>query len=432
MSIQDLIGNLPPAVRKWAVLAAAAAGVLVLAATVVLFGDATPRNPADRRQQLVSNLLTDSDPRGMGVEALAQRVRESEETIRRLTAQLGAVRPAQQPGPDNVALEALRQEHALEIGRLQADQAQLRAQLDGLEQAPPNAARVPALPPPEVHTTPPALPAPQPLPPAERPLSQIFKTPPSMASAMAPKAPARAMEIRVVTAAASPGTAKASATARDATSIPAGSIIRAVFLSGLDAPTGRQARRDPYPVLARIKREAILPNLFTADVSECFLILSGYGDLGSERAYLRTEAISCVRRDGGAIEVPVDGYAVGEDGKAGVRGRVVSKQGAAIARAMQVSFLQGFSQVFNQNPVASISTSPGTSQPYQSVLSPQALQAGAIGGTGKALDRLANYFMDMAEDMFPVIEIDAGRAVEVILNKGASLRLANQTQRSRG
>ena len=88
----------------------------------------------------------------------------------------------------------------------------------------------------------------------------------------------------------------------------------------------------------------ILPNLFTADVSECFLILSGYGDLGSERAYLRTEAISCVRRDGGAIEVPVDGYAVGEDGKAGVRGRVVSKQGAAIARAMQVSFLQGFSQ----------------------------------------------------------------------------------------
>ena len=253
-----------------------------------------------------------------------------------------------------------------------------------------------------------------------------------MVSATAPKAPARAMEIRVVTAAAPAGTAKASAPARDATTIPAGSIIRAVFLSGLDAPTGRQARRDPYPVLARIKREAILPNLFTADVSECFLILSGYGDLGSERAYLRTEAISCVRRDGGAIEVPVDGYAVGEDGKAGVRGRVVSKQGAAIARAMQVSFLQGFSQVFNQNPVASISTSPGTSQPYQSVLSPQALQAGAIGGTGKALDRLANYFMDMAEDMFPVIEIDAGRAVEVILNKGASLRLANQTQRSGG
>jgi hypothetical protein len=29
----------------------------------------------------------------------------------------------------------------------------------------------------------------------------------------------------------------------------------------------------------------------------------------------------------------------------------------------------------------------------------------------------------MAEDMFPVIEIDAGRSVEFILNRGVSLRL---------
>jgi conjugal transfer pilus assembly protein TraB len=31
--------------------------------------------------------------------------------------------------------------------------------------------------------------------------------------------------------------------------------------------------------------------------------------------------------DGGAIEAPIDAYATGEDGKVGVRGRVVSKQG---------------------------------------------------------------------------------------------------------
>jgi len=30
----------------------------------------------------------------------------------------------------------------------------------------------------------------------------------------------------------------------------------------------------------------------------------------------------------------------------------------------------------------------------------------------------------MAEQMFPVIEVDAGRGVEFILNKGTSLRLA--------
>jgi conjugal transfer pilus assembly protein TraB len=41
-------------------------------------------------------------------------------------------------------------------------------------------------------------------------------------------------------------------------------------------------------------------------VRECFLVLAGHGDLGSERAY-PTEAITRVRRDGGAIEVPIDG-----------------------------------------------------------------------------------------------------------------------------
>ncbi len=139
----------------------------------------------------------------------------------------------------------------------------------------------------------------------------------------------------------------AAAATGDAVLIPAGSILRAVFLSGMDAPTGRAARRDPYPALARIKHDAILPNRFRADMRECFLILAGYGDLASERAYLRSESIACVREEGGAIEVAVDGYAVGEDGKAGVRGRLVNKQGQIIAKSMEVAFLEGFSKLFS-------------------------------------------------------------------------------------
>jgi conjugal transfer pilus assembly protein TraB len=50
--------------------------------------------------------------------------------------------------------------------------------------------------------------------------------------------------------------------------------------------------------------------------------------------------------------------------------------------------------------------------------------AGAVKGVGSTLDRLANYFMDMAEEMFPVIEIDAGRGIEFALDRGVTLRLA--------
>jgi conjugal transfer pilus assembly protein TraB len=194
-------------------------------------------------------------------------------------------------------------------------------------------------------------------------------------SALAPAA-GKPLAIRLVVDERKPAEAPS---AKDAVRIPAGSILRAVFLSGMDAPTGQQARRDPFPALARIKHDAILPNRFRADVRECFLIVAGYGDLPSERAYLRTETITCVRQDGGAIEVAFDGYAVGEDGKAGVRGRVVSKQGALLAKAMLASFVDGFSRLFATVPVTAISTSPGTSTQYQQVLSSGALQGGAVG-----------------------------------------------------
>ena len=131
-----------------------------------------------------------------------------------------------------------------------------------------------------------------------------------------------------------------------------------------------------------------------------------------------------MRRDGGVIEVPLDGYAVGEDGKVGLRGRLVSKQGQVIARAMQVSFLQGISDVFNKTSVTTISTTSDGTVQYQDVLSGDSAQAAAITGTGKALDRLAQYYLDMAENIFPVIEVDAGRPIELILNRGALLQLA--------
>ena len=70
------------------------------------------------------------------------------------------------------------------------------------------------------------------------------------------------------------------------------------------------------------------------------MIVGGFGDLGSERAYLRAETLTCVRTDGGVIEVPLDAYAVGEDGKVGIRGRLVSKQGALLAKALQAGFMR--------------------------------------------------------------------------------------------
>ena len=132
-----------------------------------------------------------------------------------------------------------------------------------------------------------------------------------------------------------------------------------------------------------------------------------------------------MRADGGVIEVRVDGYAVGEDGKLGVRGRLVSKQGQVLAGALAAGFLQGFGAAFQQVPVP-VLASPGERVPYQQAFSPEALQGAALSGAGRAMERLAEFYLDLAEEMFPVIEVDAGRPVELVLNRGAALKLADR------
>lgn len=206
--------------------------------------------------------------------------------------------------------------------------------------------------------------------------------------------------------------------------LPSGSILTGVLINGMDAPTSQGARRDPFPSTLRIQKEAILPNRFRADVRECFLILSGYGDLSSERAYLRGESFSCVREDGGVIEATLASYAVGEDGKAGIRGRLVSKQGQIIAKSLMAGFMAGASEAFDVNPVPTINTNNTSGRvEYQSVMSEGMLQGAAVQGASKALDRVAQFYIQMAEGIFPVIEVDAGRQIDIIVTKGTKLQI---------
>ncbi len=203
--------------------------------------------------------------------------------------------------------------------------------------------------------------------------------------------------------------------------IPAGSILSGVLLNGMDAPTNQRARQDPQPVLVRIKREAILPNRYRSDIRECFLIAAGYGDMSSERAYLRSETLACIRDDQKVLETRINSYAVGEDGKVGIRGRLVSKQGRVLANAMLAGFAKGISQIFGRQQVPVVVTSARNNAPFQQILSADAAQAAAVRGVGEALETLARFYLDMAENLFPVIEVDAGRKVEFIVNQGFEL-----------
>lgn len=204
------------------------------------------------------------------------------------------------------------------------------------------------------------------------------------------------------------------------TYIPSGSFMRVALLGGLDAPTGGQAQNNPWPVLLRVQDNAFLPNRYRARVKECFLLGSGYGDISSERAYLRLESLSCVLNNGEVVDTPAKGYVVGEDGKAGMRGRLVSKQGQVLANALMTGIVAGIGQGFQQSATTYSTSALGT---VGTVEPGKQFQAGVGAGVGKALDRLSQYYITLAEKMFPIIEVDAGRVVDVVLTKGVTLGL---------
>ena len=204
--------------------------------------------------------------------------------------------------------------------------------------------------------------------------------------------------------------------------LPKGSILTGVLITGLDAPTTAKAADEPIPVLVRIKKEAILPNFAVLDeVNECFALMAGYGDLGSERAMLRGESITCVRVNGEVIEADFRSFAVGEDGKNGLKGTLVTRNSKVLANSMMAGFAAGLSSMFDVNPVPVLSTTSNGQTQYQDVFSTDALQGGAAKGASDAMNRLADYYMKLADAMHPVIEVGAGRVVDMIVTNGTGI-----------
>lgn len=203
-----------------------------------------------------------------------------------------------------------------------------------------------------------------------------------------------------------------------------GSIVTGVLVNGVNAPTSSNSQRDPMPVLMRIKKEALMPNNFTLDVVDCHLLGSAVGDLSTSRAYIRAEAISCITEDGKAIEKNITAYAVSsDDGSTGIPGEVIFKSGAMIANAMKADFLANFGKALQPQRVQSLQTSPGDTSLWQNQDVSYAAKSGIFGGFGGASDRLAQYYMQMAENSHPTIEILPGLEVDFIVQRGMTMKL---------
>ena len=122
--------------------------------------------------------------------------------------------------------------------------------------------------------------------------------------------------------------------------------------------------------------------------------------------------------------IPFDSYAVGSDGKLGVRGRLVSKQGQILAAAMKAGFISGVAQAFTpQQQFSSNDSDDSDEVNFQLPSVSDVAQVGVTSGASSALNKLADFYLKMAEKIFPIIEIDGGRSVTFITNRGIELKI---------
>jgi conjugal transfer pilus assembly protein TraB len=201
---------------------------------------------------------------------------------------------------------------------------------------------------------------------------------------------------------------------------PSASFFKAVIIGGVDAPTGGQAQQNPHPVVLKVDDLTFLPNRYRFDMKECHVLAHAYGDLSSERAMMRLESISCVDGNERVYERRAYGHVFGEDGKAGVRGRLVSKQGQVLANALVAGVGAGIGSAFNQQATTYSTNALGS----VATIDPDKIGMAGLGmGVSKALDRLSQYYIDLAEKMFPIIEVSSQRVVDVVLTQGIDWKI---------
>ncbi len=201
--------------------------------------------------------------------------------------------------------------------------------------------------------------------------------------------------------------------------IPAGAFAEAVLMGGVDASTAIQASSDPRPILLRLTHPGTLPRRFQSDLEGCHALAASYGDISSERVFMRLEKLSCVeRKTGEVMEMAVQGYVAGEDGRAGIRGVVVDKAGASMRNAMIGGFFSSLGKFLGQNKsplLFSPTMGLGQQNPMNNI---DMVKQSAGTGMGSALDKYADFYIKRAEQMQPVIQVAAGRKVDIVFSQG--------------
>jgi len=205
--------------------------------------------------------------------------------------------------------------------------------------------------------------------------------------------------------------------------VPSGAYATATIISGVDASVGISSQSDPRPILLRITSPAfssIYDNIQQkVDISGCLITGAASGDLSSEKVYIKLVNMTCSKDENLIYETAIKGYVAGQ-GKSGVRGQVISREGDFLAKSFLAGLVGGFGQGLASRVAPPLSFSSGAT--LQNGYSNEDIVKKGVGqGIGGASDRLSNYLINRAEQYQPIVSIPSGIEVEVVFVEGFHL-----------
>jgi conjugal transfer pilus assembly protein TraB len=199
------------------------------------------------------------------------------------------------------------------------------------------------------------------------------------------------------------------------TYVPSGTFAKAVMIGGADASAAVNSQSNPSPMLFRIIASGTLPNHRKSHLKDCVVTAAVVGDISSERGLIRLENLSCTFKNNEVVDQPVEGTIFGPEGKNGIRGNPVWRDGPVVQRAFAAGFLSGVSS----GVTSSYQTNSISPQGNVQTLNPsKVFQNGLASGASKSMDKLADYEIQRAEQYHPVIQLSAGTVVDVVFLKG--------------
>ncbi|RJG52932.1 conjugal transfer protein TraB [Sphingobium terrigena] len=198
-------------------------------------------------------------------------------------------------------------------------------------------------------------------------------------------------------------------------------FMKARLLTGIDALASRDATSNPEPIIARVQAPAVLPNEVKANLAGCFVVGNATGSLAKERVEVQLVSLSCVDFDEHSIvDQPVKGFFVDTDGKKGLSGKVVTRAGATLARAFIAGTISGISQSVESTFGNTSTSALGT---VRTLDAGDAAKTGIAGGLSKSSDKLTDFYLDLARQAGPIVEVGAAKDVVVVIQEGATLEI---------